>query len=192
MDSLTKIIKETEALDINIEPFTADFPSTIRDSVLQTNFYWGLAAYISLFKVKKVLELGTCTGASAAIMARAGAEVDTYDLLDKWELPKIDNLYRHIVPQDYLEFLKFEGYDMIFVDVGHDGKAEQEIHEKLTKEYKGIVFYDDIIINQDMIYFWNGIKQDKLPLFWHVAKYPSANPGGGLITKNVGFGIVRY
>jgi hypothetical protein len=177
--SLKEIIESVEAHDIDISGRLDDFPPKLREWVLSHNYYWGLAAYVELYKVGRVLELGTCTGSSAVVMSRAGATVDTYDVRDIWELncwP--ENVTRYIADNpNYIHSVDLSPYDMIFVDIDHWGKDEQQIHTKFTKEYSGVVFYDDIWLNEQMRYFWEGIEQEKQGCFWNTTS---------------GFGIVQY
>jgi len=177
--NLKEIIKSVEKHEIDISVWLDGFSEKLSQFVLAHNHYWGLAAYIDLYEVKHVLELGTCTGSSAVIMARAGAVVDTYDLADIWELDCLpENVNRHLVDDpSYIHSLDLDPYDMIFVDVDHTGKEEQKIHEKFVAEYHGIVFYDDIWLYKEMISFWKGIEQEKQTCLWNTTS---------------GFGAVRY
>jgi hypothetical protein len=177
MEALKKIVEAVEAHDIDISPWVKNFPKALRQFVLGTNYYWGLAAYIDLYQVKRVLEFGTCTGASAVVMCEAGATVDTYDVADKWSVGLPANLNRHVVEPEAIFDLPLDQYDMIFVDIDHTGNEEQMLHEKFVREYHGVVFYDDINLNDQMRAFWEAIQQDKAGCGWH-ATY--------------GFGLVRY
>lgn len=177
---LEQIIRKVEQHQVDISVWLEDFPPQLRKYVMANNYYWGLAAYIDLYKAQQVLELGTCTGASAVVMARAGATVDTYDVVDVWELnfwP--ENINRHLADDPrYIQCIDFFFYDMIFVDIDHMGKEETKIHQLLLKSgYEGIVFYDDIWLNEAMRAFWDQIEQEKQACFWH-------GPSG--------FGAVRY
>lgn len=176
--SLKEIIESVEAHNIDISVRLEGFSDKLKRFVLANNYYWGLAAYVDLYKVQHVLDLGTCTGSSAVVMARFGATVDTYDLLDIWELDCWpENVNRHIADNPrYIHSLNLNPYDMIFVDIDHIGEEEQRLHEKFTKQYSGIVFYDDIWFNEEMRCFWEGIDQEKATCLWHTS----------------GFGIVRY
>lgn len=179
MESLKGMMEAVENHLVDISSWVEEYHDELREFVLITNYYWGLASYIDLFKPKRVLELGTCTGASAVVMARAGAEVDTWDLADKWELPIWpENVKRCLAREpEGIRTLDLSPYDMIFVDIDHEGEEEQKLHAKFLAEYTGVVFYDDVALNQEMLAFWNSIKQEKVPLLWH---------------DGAGFGVVRY
>ena len=178
MQSLKEIVESVEKHNVDISVWLEDFPEKFRQVVLNHNYYWGLAAYVDLYKVRRVLELGSCTGSSAVVMSRAGAAVDTYDVRDLWAVCWPENVTRYIADHpNYIHSLDLSPYDMIFVDIDHWGKEEQQIHTKFTKEYSGIVFYDDMWLNEEMRYFWESIEQEKQGCFWN---------------KTYGFGIVRY
>lgn len=177
--SLKELLDEVEKNTIDISVWIKDFPPKIRQFVLKNNYYWGLAAYVDLCKTKNVLELGTCTGSSAFVMCCAGAKVDTYDINDMWQMPYCpENLTCYMADDSrYINSVNLSQYDMIFVDIDHMGKEENKLHDKFVKEYKGIVFYDDIWLNDEMLYFWKNIEQEKETCMWHGAS---------------GFGIVKY
>lgn len=179
----SKIIEAVEKHEIDISPWTTSFEEPLRRFVLHHNYYWGLAAYVDLFKPKRVLEFGTCTGASAVVMARAGAVVDTWDLSDEFrhqagDFPENVNCNIAETPEAIRDVIDSSLYDIIFVDIDHMGEEEQRIHEwLLEKRYRGLVFYDDIKLNEQMKTFWDGIEQEKHECEWHGAS---------------GFGLVRY
>ena len=112
-------------------------------------------------------------------MAQAGTTVDTWDLMDKWSIGEWpDTIERSLGENpDAIRTIDFSPYDMIFLDIDHSGVEEQKLHSKFIAEYKGLVFYDDIILNQAMVDFWGSIEQDKQSCAWH---------------GNSGFGLVRY
>jgi hypothetical protein len=177
--SLKEVLEKVESHETDISGWLGNYPDNLRQFVLSNNYYWGLAAYIDLHDVKHVLEFGTCTGASAVVMSQAGAAVDTYDLNDFWQLPGCpDNVTCHLADDPrYIYSVDLRPYDMIFVDIDHMGVEEPKLHKKFIKEFRGIVFYDDIWLNQPMRDFWNSIEQDKETCLWH---------------KTSGFGVVRY
>lgn len=177
---LTEIVEAVENHDVNLDYWVRNYPEALRITVLMTNYYWGLGAYVDLFKVKRVLELGTCTGASAIIMHSGGALVDTWDLDgNKWEMNEFpEGVIRHVAQTpDEVRAVDLSPYELIFVDIAHEGPEEQKWHEKFVAEYRGVVMYDDIWLNAGMRAFWDGIQQEKVATRWH-GKY--------------GFGLVRY
>ena len=152
----------------------------ISDYMLISPYYKALAAYCKLYKPQNVLEIGTCSGASAAVMKKycdniLTVDIDLTKVINKIELDKLGINFKQIGKSDVFD-LEFEKFDFIFIDVDHNGVTEILLHNKLIKTYSGIVFYDDIYLNQNMKLFWDSIKQPKLDTNWHVS----------------GFGIVNY
>ena len=175
---------EEHAKDLNIighfEPY--DFPDHVLQSVQDKPYYSCLASFVDLFDIESVLEIGTCTGASALVMSKYAKKILTCDITDQFfhdtsifETNKIESFISPN-PEACLE-LDFPSFDMIFVDVDHGGHWEKLIHEKIIDTgFSGLVFYDDISLSQGMCDFWEGIMQEKLKTNWH---YTS-------------FGIVKY
>tara|TARA_Y100000034_G_scaffold38278_1_gene46981 strand:+ start:4456 stop:5007 length:552 start_codon:yes stop_codon:yes gene_type:complete len=174
-----EVVKEIGSIDLEEALEGYKILRTAREYMLKTPYFRCLSAYCKLYDVQHVLELGTCTGASAIALAQHAKKVDTFDItsddvdcsledknIDFWPLQK---------PSDCLN-INLDPYDLIFIDIDHRGDTELQLHAKLTEEYKGIAFYDDIFFSQNMINFWNTITQPKLGIPWHFT----------------GFGIVRY
>jgi predicted O-methyltransferase YrrM len=185
-EDLSSLVKSVEdhAKNLNIlkifEPY--NFPDNILQAVESKPYYSNLAAYIDLYKIRSVLEVGTCTGASALAMSEYSEKVITYDVTDQsFHDPSIFSERNiesciFVKPESCLE-IDFKLFDMIFVDVDHGGNWEKLIHEKIVmSEFSGLVFYDDVGLNQEMEDFWRGITQEKLKTKWH----------------ETSFGIVRY
>jgi hypothetical protein len=115
-------------------------------------------------------------------MAMAGTVVDTWDLSDKFfhqvgDFPESVNCHIAESPEAIRAAIDPSLYDMIFVDIDHMGEEEQRIHELFLEKYHGLVFYDDIKLNEHMQTFWDGIEQEKHECAWH---------------ETSGFGLVRY
>lgn len=150
-----------------------------RQYMLETPYFRCLSAYCKLYNIQHVLELGTCTGASAVALAQYAEKVDTFDITNEDINESLEHKniqYRPLAePQECLE-INLDPYDLIFIDIDHEGNMERQLHDKLTEEYEGIAFYDDIFFNPEMSAFWHDIKQEKQSLPWHFT----------------GFGIVRY
>jgi hypothetical protein len=112
-------------------------------------------------------------------MAHHAKQVDTFDVvvddIDQSLEDKNINFHMLMDPLHCLDII-LDPYDLIFIDIDHRGDTELELHKKLTEQYKGIAFYDDIFLSPNMMKFWDAIKNPKLALPWHLS----------------GFGIVRY
>lgn len=202
-DQVNKHIDNIQVMDICAE---CDMSPPWLDTIRQTKYYWAVAAYCDLFKVKSVLEFGTCTGASALAMSKYAEHVTTVDITDqvlsaddpnyklaqypyasvasgstRVLLPKVkdrSNISVVVLPEPKVFTVDTKGHDLIFVDVSHDGITEALFHRKILENgYHGIVFYDDIFMNKWMAQFWAEIPNEKLVAEdWHAS----------------GFGIVRY
>lgn len=154
-------------------------------------YYAYLMAYSSLFNPDHPLEIGAQTGAGiASIMYGHGEEkcigvtcdVNILEISDEVSNAYLDgkNYIKIIHLKDRLDCvnLDFNKYDFIFIDIGHDGDVEYQIHQKLLEiKWKGIVFWDDIKLDHRMIDFWNKITNQKIETDWH---------------GKCGFGIVAY
>lgn len=183
MKSLQTIANEAVRESGSIELEEALVGYTIKEEarayMLRTPYFACLAAYCKLHNVEHVLEIGTCTGASAVAMAMHANKVTTFDVTDE----DIDESLTHKnidfkllgQPSDCLD-IDLDPYDLIFIDIDHRGDMELKLHTKLAEEYSGIAFYDDVFLGPEMINFWNAIQQPKLGLPWHYT----------------GFGITRY
>ncbi len=182
LESDMKLVEQEIAqisLDEEIERY--DWPYQIKRWLWRDKYYRGLAAYCKALLPKRVLEIGTCTGASAVCLAKFCEHVVTSDVTD-WSVADKAIFGERITfrkceqPTDALE-LDFATFDLVFVDIDHSGLMERLIHLRLVEDgYAGDVFYDDIEVNVEMKRFWDRIKEPKLSLDWHVS----------------GFGIVRY
>lgn len=174
-----EIVKECGHIDLEQALEGYNVPEDNKQYMLETPYFRCLSAYCKLYDVQHALELGTCTGTSAIAMAQNAKQVDTFDVTDE----DIDqslghkniNFYPLLSPSHCLN-INLDPYDLIFIDIDHKGDMELQLHYKLTKEYQGIAFYDDIYFSPEMTDFWNTIEQEKLGVLWHFT----------------GFGIVSY
>ena len=168
-----------ESGSINLEEALEGYKVGAEDYMLQTPYFRCLSAYCKLHNVQHVLEIGTCTGASAVAMAHHAAKVSTFDVtsddIDESLTHKNIDFYPLLKPTDCLD-INLDSYDLIFIDIDHKGDMERKLDHKLSEEYKGIAFYDDIFFSPEMTAFWDAIKKPKLGLPWHFT----------------GFGIVNY
>ena len=181
MKSLVEITNEAVQEIGNIEFDLTNYVinEESRNYMFSTPYFKCLSAYCKVNDIKHVLELGTCTGASAIAMAQYAEKVSTFDVTldDVDESLGVANINYKLLetPESCLE-LDLDPYDLIFIDIDHSGSMELRLHAKLVEEYKGIVFYDDIFFSPEMSSFWESIDCEKESLMWHFT----------------GFGIVRY
>ncbi len=152
----------------------------IYNYILSAPYYKALAAYCKLKSPKKILEIGTCSGASAVCLSKYCSNVLTLDV----DLSNVKNfeiiekrgvVLNKIVPEDLLK-INFSDYDFIFIDIDHTGSTEILLHNLLKLNYNGYVFWDDVQMNLGMKSFWDNVDRPKMVTDWHFT----------------GFGIVQY
>ncbi len=185
LESDMKLVEsEIERISFDDEIERYNWSYQIKRWFWHEKYYKGLAAYCRLFTPKRVLELGTCTGASAVCIAKYCDSVVTSDITD-WSVadPTIFadritfNLCQTVT--DALD-LEYTSFDLLFVDIDHSGLMERLIHQKLISDgYVGDVFYDDIGVNVEMKRFWSRIREPKLSLDWHMSGFGVVRYGGG-------------
>jgi hypothetical protein len=122
-----------------------------------------LIAYMSqFFPGQCIFDIGTHLGASALAMSYGGTNVVSYD---------ISNILSVTNPPSNIEFRigdfrqdpRVLKSPFILIDVDpHDGVQEQAFHEFFLKNnYKGIVLWDDIHLNEGMRAWWASIDVTK-------------------------------
>ena len=133
--------------------------------------HYRLLAYLAgLFKDSLIVDIGTHMGCSAlALSTEVSNRVETFDVMDKLSsLPnsvlKRDNVTAHIA--DVFSDAGLETYGdlllsaaLIVVDVDpHNGDMEWLLYNWLRKkEYKGLVFFDDVHYFEGMRSFWSKV-----------------------------------
>ena len=144
--------------------------------------HYRLLTYISKFyNNEKLLDDGSNIGASAlALSDNLSNEILSYDIVffEETQLIKKDNVKFFVGDiLDTPELLTQTRF--IMLDTSHDGVFENIFYNHLVKtNYKGLLFLDDIKLNNEMILFWNSIKEEK---------YDITNIG-----HNTGSGIVIF
>lgn len=127
--------------------------------------HYRLLAYIStLFKNKVLLDIGTYKGDSAtALSYNKSNKVITYDLVDSLENANKRVEYNIANILDYPTVVKSASF--ILIDTYHNGDFEQEFINFINDiNYKGLVMFDDIHLNQPMEKVWKSINKDKYDL----------------------------
>lgn len=179
MYTLDSLVSEIErimpTIDFEAELQRFQWSPNIEWDLRNVPYYRALAAYCKLFSPPVVLEIGTCSGASAVAMAKHAGAVFTMDTdLSKVCDPKIfsENIQgMEVGPQDCLAY-NYGNYDLIYVDIDHLGLMERLIHQRLaTGLYKGYVFWDDVQMNDAMKAFWDSIEHDKILTDWHFTSF---------------------
>lgn len=119
---------------------------------------------------KRLVDIGHYHGFSSVALSFSDDKViDSYDIFN-W-LPddgsmtseNLDNVNLYV--EDYLDDIPklMKDTDLIMIDIDHTGVTERLIMEQLEKNnYKGMVFLDDINLNEEMKKFWADIKLKKI------------------------------
>ena len=124
--------------------------------------HYRLLAFISkLYNGVNLLDIGSYQGSSASALSfNKKNKVISYDIEQQPEIADIK------IPN--IEFIKGDVLmheitaSFIMLDTYHDGEFEQEFADHLLKiNYKGLVMFDDIHLNNEMSNFWNGLKNEK-------------------------------
>ena len=127
--------------------------------------HYRLLAYIStLFKNKVLLDIGTYKGdSSTALSYNKSNKVISYDLVNSLENANKRVEYNIANILDYPEVVKSASF--ILIDTYHNGDFEQEFINFINDiDYKGLVMFDDIHLNQPMEKVWKSINKDKYDL----------------------------
>lgn len=195
MSNLNKIAEEIErefpdtdffmsCYEYDIDQETMRFLLSAKNDGL---YYRALAIFQRLYltspnKSFNILDLGTYRGGSLVALSLTkgintilSVDIDLSNIQNLKSLESIGEIRR--VSEDFIATEDYSKYDFIFVDIDHNGDNEKVIHGRLLESnYKGIVFYDDVSLNEEMKKFWDSIEQEKLITDWHFS----------------GFGLVKY
>jgi hypothetical protein len=124
-----------------------------------------LLVYISqLYKGVTLLDIGSYQGSSAiALSFNKKNKVLSYDLVHQPEIQEIKIPNIKFIKGDVLKDEITAPF--IILDTYHDGTFEQKFVDYLEKiNYKGLVMFDDIYLNNEMTNFWDGLKNEKYDL----------------------------
>lgn len=130
--------------------------------------HYKLLAYLSkIVDGKKVLDIGTYQGLSAAAMSLSGKEVDTFDIVEDPSaleiISKLDNVHYHLGTEYMHRFAEIiKDVDLIMLDIDHRGQTEKDILKLLDDVgYDGILMMDDIHLNDAMRDVWSSVTRSK-------------------------------
>ena len=138
-----------------------------RNYFFDVNFkeHYRLIGYLStLFSHSDIFDIGSNLGYSAlALSYNASNRVVSYDLFDYRQLNQADKLvsieYRI---GDVLMDQRLTNSPLIMLDTNHDGFFENKVYAFLKQNnYQGLLFLDDIHLNQAMEEFWDSITEAK-------------------------------
>jgi len=116
-----------------------------------------IALLSSLFDQGTIFDVGTNKGYSAVALAyNPFNQVISYDLVDCRELGRpeaLGNIEFHI--GDVREDSRLADAQLVMLDTYHDGSFERQFYAHLKQiGFKGLLFLDDIHLNEAMESFW--------------------------------------
>ena len=127
--------------------------------------HYRLIAYLSTFFNDSIIfDIGTNLGYSALALAYNNRNrVVSYDIVDLKELNHREELTSiEYLVGDVLQDNRLMASPLIMLDTYHDGSFEKVFYTFLKQNrYRGLLFLDDIRLNQPMRDFWNSISEPK-------------------------------
>lgn len=126
--------------------------------------HYRLLVFIStLFDNINIIDIGTYLGESAlALSNNQNNFIYSFDVINR-KINFNKNNLKFIVGNviDYDKSIILNS-PFIILDTYHDGTFEEEFYQYLLKmNYKGLLFLDDINLNQEMKKFWDNIQTEK-------------------------------
>jgi predicted O-methyltransferase YrrM len=128
-----------------------------------TGYYELLAEFSTYVNHALLYDIGTSNGCSAlALSYNLNNQVRSYDINKSARLVQHRGNIQFVIG-NFFDDQELFSSPLIFFDVDpHNGEIEKQFMEWLEKnEYTGIVIFDDIHLNNQMINFWKNIKQKK-------------------------------
>ena len=123
--------------------------------------HYRLVAYLSThFDHANIFDIGTNLGYSAlALSYHPTNTVISYDIVECRDLNHAEELNRiEYLIGDVLKDARILASPLIMLDTNHDGIFENQCYSYLRENnYQGLLFLDDIHLNQPMRDFWNAI-----------------------------------
>lgn len=179
-EQISEVDRSMEGILFGVDLAHYQLPASEVVWMVSDPYYRGLARFAQLAGVRQVLEIGTLFGGSAIALAKFAETVIAADV-DLTRAKRTNLFCRNVVPYqcnsaDDCLAIPLQGVDLIFVDIDHSGRVEWQLHEYFSRQYQGVVFYDDIDLNPGMRDFWYRIDCEKVTTKWHYT----------------GFGAVKY
>lgn len=129
--------------------------------------HYRLLTYLSnSFNNVTFIDIGTLKGSSAlALSTNKQNKVYSFNVSNQLELNKlpenVEFVIDNIINGKYDEIILSSKF--ILLDTLHDGSFEMEFLNYLKKlKYIGVLILDDINLNNEMRFFWENIKEDKI------------------------------
>jgi hypothetical protein len=138
-----------------------------RNYFFDTDFreHYRLIAHLSsFFQGSTIFDIGTNKGySSLALSHNPDNSVVSYDLVECKELgfpEELTNIEYRL--GDVRQDSRLLSSPLIMLDTNHDGEFEHEFYDFLrANRYKGLLFLDDIHLNEPMKAFWQHIREPK-------------------------------
>ncbi len=138
-----------------------------RNYFFDVNFkeHYRLIAYLStLFDHANIFDIGTNLGYSALALSYYHTnKIISYDIVECKDLNHAEELGNiEYLIGDVFNDARLPESPLIMLDTNHDGIFENKFYNYLKENnYKGLLFLDDIHLNQPMRDFWNSISETK-------------------------------
>jgi len=138
-----------------------------RNYFFDVNFkeHYRLIAYLStLFDHSNIFDIGTNLGYSALALSYSPRnKIISYDIVEGKDLNHAEELSNiEYLIGDVSKDARLLRSPLIMLDTNHDGVFENKLYNYLKENnYKGLLFLDDIHLNQPMRDFWNSISETK-------------------------------
>ena len=137
-------------------------------------------------KAKKILEIGTCGGGTAAALASTGAVVTTMDIVDGSPYPWETEEYKKEFPNAKVNFIKADSrpwytpprvqdeYDLVFIDADHTDFSQYT-------DFKNYALMGKVVACHDTNQWATRTKDDWFPRnFWRLVMQD-----GTYVTKEI-------
>lgn len=111
--------------------------------------------FSSLIKNEELVEIGVYKGCSGlALSQNVSNKVTGFDLLNNVTCSMPSNY--NLIIDDYRSYPdKIKKASLILYDTNHDGVLETQFINFIKEiKYKGMILFDDIFLNDEMINFW--------------------------------------
>lgn len=107
------------------------------------------------FNDAKIIEVGTLGGlGTIALSENKSNQVVSFDIRSyKWGNETPENAEKKIVYDGWFD--EIMDAPVIFYDAAHEGEDERLfLKELLARKWRGVIFWDDIHLNKEMVEFW--------------------------------------
>ncbi len=161
--------KILDAIDMQkVDKYWKNFPNVENGDKNYMNYksgdhHYRLLSWFSMqFDNSNFSEIGTLDGMGLiSLCYNPSNMVKSYDIFDnelKYHIPP--NGERVICERDFNYYDEVFKSEFIFYDAGHGGVEEMEFLKRLLDMgYKGVLAFDDIYFNNEMIEFWKKASQ---------------------------------